>query len=49
MLVVVGLSPRRVLETLKKCPVATESIIIGGEGVDIFELIIWLLFFTLLA
>jgi hypothetical protein len=34
---VVGLIPRRLLEILKKCPVAPESIIIGGEGGDIVE------------
>jgi hypothetical protein len=47
MLVVAGLIPRRLLETLKKCPVAPESIIIGGEGVDIVELIIWLIVISL--
>jgi chorismate synthase len=49
MLVVAGLSPRRLLETLKKCPVAPELIIIGGERVDILGLIIWLILFKLLA
>jgi hypothetical protein len=32
MLVVAGVSAMRSLVTLKKCPVAPESIIIGGEG-----------------
>jgi hypothetical protein len=45
----VGLSPRRLLEILKKCPVAPESIIIGGEGVDILELLNWLIVVMLLA
>jgi hypothetical protein len=33
----------------EKCPVAPESIISGGEGVDVLELIIWLILFKLLA
>jgi hypothetical protein len=33
----------------EKCPVTPESIIIGGEGVDVLELIIWLILFKLLA
>jgi hypothetical protein len=37
MLFVVGWIPRILLEILKKCPVAPESIIIGGEGEDIVE------------
>jgi hypothetical protein len=49
MLVVSGVSAMRSLVTLKKCPVAQESIIIGGEGVGILELIIWLILFKLLA
>jgi hypothetical protein len=46
---VVGLIPRRLLEILKKCPVAPESIIIGGEGEDILEELSWLIVFMLLA
>jgi hypothetical protein len=46
---VVGLSPRRMLEILKKCPVAPESIIIGGEGEDILEELSRLVIFTLFA
>jgi hypothetical protein len=46
---VVGLMPRRLLEILKKCPVAPESIIIGGEGEDILEDLIGLVIFTLFA
>jgi hypothetical protein len=45
----VGLMPRRLLEILKKCPVAPESIIIGGEGEDILEELSWLVIFTLFA
>jgi hypothetical protein len=45
----VGLSPRRMLEILKKCPVAPESIIIGGEGEDILEELSRLVIFTLFA
>jgi hypothetical protein len=46
---VVGLIPRRLLEILKKCPVAPELIIIGGEGEDILEELSWMIFFMLLA
>jgi hypothetical protein len=46
---VVGLMPRRLLEILKKCQVAPESIIIGGEGEDILEELSWLVIFTLFA
>jgi hypothetical protein len=46
---VVGLSSRRLLEILKKCPVAPESIIIGGEGVDILEELNWLIVVMLFA
>jgi hypothetical protein len=46
---VVGLIPRRFLEILKKCPVAPESIMIGGEGEDILEELSWLIVFMLLA
>jgi hypothetical protein len=49
MLFVVGLIPRRLLEILKKWPVAPESIIIGGEGGDILEELSWLIVFMLLA
>jgi hypothetical protein len=49
MLVASGVSAMRLLVTLKKCPVAPESIIIGGEGVDVLEFIIWLILFKLLA
>jgi hypothetical protein len=50
MLVVPGVSAMRFLLTLKKCPVAPELIIIGGEGIDVLELIIiWLILFKLLA
>jgi hypothetical protein len=49
MLVVAGVSAMRLLVILRKCPVAPESIISGGEGVDVLELIIWLILFKLLA
>jgi hypothetical protein len=49
MMFAVGLIPRRLLEILKKCPVAPESIIIGGEGEDILEELSWLIVFMLLA
>jgi hypothetical protein len=46
---VVGLIPRRLPEILKKCPVAPESIIIGGEGEGILEELSWLIVVMLLA
>jgi hypothetical protein len=46
---VVGLIPRRLLEILKKCPVAPESIISGGEGEDILEELSRLVIFKLFA
>jgi hypothetical protein len=46
---VVGLIPRRLIDILKKCPVAPESIIIGGEGEDMLEELIWPIVVMLLA
>jgi hypothetical protein len=46
---IVGLIPRRLLKILKKCPVAPESIIIGGEGGDILEELSRLVIVTLFA
>jgi hypothetical protein len=45
----VGLMPRRLLEILKKCPVAPESIIVGGEGEDILEELSWLVIFYVIC
>jgi hypothetical protein len=35
----VGVTSSRSQETLKKCPVAPVSIIVGGEGADYVEII----------
>jgi hypothetical protein len=49
MMVVAGVIAVRSLVTLKKWHVAPESIISGGEGVEVLELIMWLILFKLLA